>query len=125
MPQDPHSTAIIVANPAIWIYYALRQCLTEKKPVIWYHHKTCYLFVEEGVYKVPDDFYDFELFPWTLVDSDDARDGVPENLVMWHTCHFLIYCTSLDQKRWSHLHKTIHNFVFIMNPWKRKEILRL
>ena len=32
--QDPHSTAIIVANPAIWIYYTLHQRLTEKKPVI-------------------------------------------------------------------------------------------
>ncbi|KAF8630308.1 hypothetical protein AX15_003001 [Amanita polypyramis BW_CC] len=77
-----------------------------RKPAIWYYRKTRYLFVEEGVYEVPDKFNDFEVFVWTLVDSDDAKDGVPENLVMRHTCHFVIYCTSPSRDRWSRLHKT-------------------
>ena len=51
--------------------------------------------MEEGVYEVPDKFHDFEVFVWTLVDSDDAKDGVPENLVMHDTCHFVIYFSKL------------------------------
>jgi hypothetical protein len=71
--------------------------------------------VEEGVYEVPDKFHDFEFFVWTLVDSDDAKDGVPEDLVMQDTRHFVIYCTSPSQNRWSRLHKTVRCFTMIMN----------
>jgi hypothetical protein len=44
----------------------------ERKPVIWYLDQTRYLFVEEGVYKVPDEFKElfkashFQVFVWTL-----------------------------------------------------------
>jgi len=38
----------------------------------------------EGVYRVPHESHDFEVFIWTLVDSDDAKDGVPKNLDMQH-----------------------------------------
>ncbi|KAK2464479.1 hypothetical protein APHAL10511_003458 [Amanita phalloides] len=82
---------------SIWIYYALRRRLAERKPVIWYYRKTRY----------------------------DAKGGVPENLVMRHTRHFVIYCSSPSQDRWSRLHKTVRDYVFIMNPWKSKEILRV
>ncbi len=81
--------------------------------------------MEEGVYKVPEEFQDFEFFVWTLVDSDYAKGGILEDLVMQDTRHFLIYCTSPSQDRWSRLHKTVHDDIFIMNPWKSKEILRV
>ena len=116
---------IINVGKSIWIYYALRRRLADRKPVIWYYCKTCYLFVEEGVYVVPDKFNDFEVFVWTLVDSDGAEGGVPENLVIQHTRHFVIYCTSPRRDRWSRLHKTVDDHILIMNPWKSKEILRL
>ena len=122
---DRPDLCIINTGKSIWIYYALRRRLAERKPVIWYFRKTRYLFVEEGVYKVPDKFHDFEVFVWTLVDSDDAKDGVPENLVMQDTRHFVIYCTFPSQDRWSRLHKTVRNAIIIMNPWKSKEILRV
>ncbi len=93
------------------------------KSVMWYHRKKRYLFVEEGVYRVPDDFQEFRAIVWTLVDADYAKDGVPEDLVMRNTRHFVIYCTSPSQKRWSRLHKTVH--VKIFNPWKRNEIFRV
>jgi len=93
--------------------------------MIWYFDKKRYLFVEEGVYQVPDEFYNFKFFVWTLVDSDFSKDGVPENLVMRNTRHFVIYCTSPNRDRWSRLHKTVRDHTFIMNPWKSKEILRL
>ena len=93
--------------------------------MIWYFDKKRYLFVEEGVYQVPDEFYNFKFFVWTLVDSDFSKDGVPENLVMRNTRHFVIYCTSPNQDRWSRLHKTVRCHTMIMNPWKKKEIIRV
>jgi hypothetical protein len=111
----------------MWIYYASalrrRHGLAERKPVIWYLHKKRYLFVE-GVYKVPDEFQAFQVFVWTLVDSDEAKDGVPEDLVT-HKRHFIIYCTSPSQERWRRLHKTVPEDIFSMNPGKSKEILRV
>lgn len=81
--------------------------------------------MEEGVYEVPDKFHDFKAFVWTFVDSDEAKDGAPENLVMHHTRHFVIYCTPPTQDRWARLHKTVLSHILIMNPWKSKEILRV
>lgn len=121
---DRPDLCIVNVGKSVWIYYALRRRLAERKPVIWYLRQTRYLFVEEGVYKVPEDFHDFKVFVWTLVDSDTAKD-VPENLVWPGTHHFLIYCTSPNQDRWSRLHKTVLDYIFIMNPWKSKEILRV
>jgi hypothetical protein len=121
---DRPDLCIINVGKSIWIYYALRRRLAERKPVIWYYRKARYLFVEEGVYQVPEEFHDFETFVWTLVDSDE-EDKVPENLVMRHTRHFVIYCTSPSRDRWSRLHKTVRNVIVIMNPWKCKEILRV
>lgn len=53
------------AGKSIWIYYALRRRLAKMEPVIWYHYKKRYLFVEEGIYKVPDDFQEFRVSVWT------------------------------------------------------------
>ncbi|KAK2464475.1 hypothetical protein APHAL10511_003454 [Amanita phalloides] len=131
MPAYPYvaPAVVITGQPgigkSIWIYYALRRRLAERKPVIWYLDQTRYLFVEEGVYKVPDEFHDFTVFVWTLVDSDEDEGGVPENLVMRHTRHSVIYCSSPSRDRWSRLHKTVRHYNFIMNPWKSKEILRV
>ena len=81
--------------------------------------------MEEGVYEVPEKFHDFKVFVMTLVGSNDAMDRVPEDLVVPSTRHCVIYCTSPDKKRWSRLHKTVSVDIFTMNPWKRKEILRV
>ncbi|KAK2462507.1 hypothetical protein APHAL10511_005477 [Amanita phalloides] len=116
------SAVVITGQPGIgksvWIYYALRRRLAERKPVIWYLDQTRYLFVEEGVYKVPDEFKasHFQVFIWTLVDSDEAKDGVPNHLVTRHTRHSVIYCTSPSRDRWSRLHKTVHNTIVGPTP---------
>jgi len=111
---------------SVWIYYALRRCLAERRPIIWYFKKFCYLFVEEGVYKMPGDFQTAELKPfiWTLVDSDEAPQGVPDYLVPHTTPLFVIFSTFPRGDRWERLDKTVRPIVAIMNPWKRKEILR-
>jgi hypothetical protein len=82
--------------------------------------------VEEGVYEAPSD-YDptlFETFIWTLVDSDEANDGVPSRLVTHGTRHFVIYTTSPRKERWSRLHKTTRAVTIVMRPWTKGEIYR-
>ena len=112
---------------SVWVYYALRRCLAERRPVILYFKQRCHLFVEEGVYEMSDDFQRAELksFTWTLVDCDEAQEGVPTYLVPLGTPLFVIFTTSPRRAKWWRLHKTMRPpVVAIMNPWKRKEILR-
>jgi len=121
------TSRVIPAGKSVWIYYALRRRLSERKPVIWYQDETRYLFVEGGVYEVPVKFKAsrFKFFIWTLVDSDYALEGVPHHLITPNTRHFVIYCTSPRNRRWYGMRKTVRNVVVIMNPWKSKEILRV
>ena len=113
-------------DKSVWVYYALRRCLAERKPVVWYSKERCYLFVEEGVYEMPADFQqaNFKSYIWTLVDSDEAPEGVPPYLVPHRTPLSVVFSTSPCGDKWSRLHKTVRPVVTIMNPWKRKEILR-
>jgi hypothetical protein len=75
---------------------------------------------------MPADFQkaSFKSFVWTLVDSDEATEGIPPYLVPHNTRLFVIFTSSLRRERWSRLHKTVRAIVVIMNPWKMKEIFR-
>ncbi|KIM39972.1 hypothetical protein M413DRAFT_29116 [Hebeloma cylindrosporum] len=84
---------------SVWVYYGLRRCLAESKPVIWYHDGACHLFVNEGVYKMPAD-YGIKGFIWTLVDSDESPEGIPSRLACLGTPHFPVYSTSRKES-WS------------------------
>jgi hypothetical protein len=116
---------IIHLGKSYWIFYALRRRLAEKSPVVWYRDGRCFLFVEEGVYKMPVDFHHqhFKTIVWAMVDSDVAEDGVPEHLVCQGTRLCVIYATSPAKHRWARLHKTTDNVVLIMNPWTRNDII--
>jgi hypothetical protein len=109
---------------SVWIYYALRRCLAEKKPIIWYREQACYLFVEEGVYEVPAGFKPsyFKTFVWTLVDSDSSKEGPPPLLIDHGTHLYVIYVTSPDKQRWSRMEKTMSRVVVVMDPWTKEEI---
>ena len=92
--------------------------------------RCCYLFVEQGVHKMPADFQKvlFKSFVWTLVDSDEAMEGVPPYLVPagpHGTRLFVVFSRrpSPRGERWSRLNKTVRMIVVIMNPWRMKEIL--
>ena len=117
----------MLEGKSVWIYYALRRYLAEKKPFIWYLYQRCYLFVDNGVYEAPPDFKSIDLngFVRTLVDSDPSISGIPDCLVDCETRHAVIYTTSPCEERWKRLHKTVRDIIIIMNPWYRKEILRL
>ena len=107
-----------------WALYALRRRLAEKKPVMWYSGSRLFLFVEEGVYESPErprlDL--FRTLVWTLVDSDQAKEGVPPHLAELRTKHFIIYTTSPTLDRWGRLAKTTQCAACVMNPWNKTEI---
>jgi hypothetical protein len=67
---------------------------------------------------------EFETFVWTLVNSDETKEGVPPYLVTHGTGLYVIYATPPCNERWSRLHKTVRTITIIMNPWTRAEILR-
>lgn len=112
---------------SFWVYYAARRRLAEEKTFLWFYQANYYLFVKNGVYKLPSDWEhsDFLSIVWTLVDSDQSIAGVPEILVPHGTRLFVIYITSPAKERWSRMEKTTNPAVFIMNPWSRSEILRV
>ncbi|KAH9043692.1 hypothetical protein EDB85DRAFT_710629 [Lactarius pseudohatsudake] len=115
-------TGHIGIGKSYWILYALRRRLSEGKPVIWYRDSTRFLFVNEGVYKVPKDFLstDFSIRVWTLVDSDE----IPPELAVHQSQHLNIFTTLPQAERWKPLERTTDCAVFFMNPWTKKEILQ-
>ena len=106
---------------SVWRVYALCRCLTDKRQVIWYEAGEAFLFSEQGVHLLAKN----QLRPWgptwTLVDTD----FVPSHLIACGANHFVIFCTSPQASHWSRLHKSVYPVLIIMNPWKRKEIIRV
>ncbi|KAM6503263.1 hypothetical protein JOM56_000206 [Amanita muscaria] len=82
--------------------------------------------IDDGVHILPPDWRhdDFSCIVWTLVDSDQDRDGVPATLVPHVTNLFVMYVTSPAVERWSRLGNTKQPIVVIMNPWGRREMQR-
>jgi len=62
---------------------------------------------------------------WTLVDSDESKEGPPNRLTGLGTRHFIIYSTSPQRERWSRLHKVARIKVVVMNPWTAEEIIHV
>ena len=90
---------------------------------MWYRESALFPFVE-GVYQAPTYFRPAALKKpvWTLLDPDESQTGVPSNLAVHHTKHFIIFSTSPQNGRWKPLEKTTEIAVCIMNPWSKKEI---
>ncbi len=78
-------------------------------PFIWFYEAKYYLFVNEGVYGLPDDWAhsDFLCMVWILVDSDQCNGGVlAPKLVPHGALLFVIYATSPIINRWKRMNKT-------------------
>ena len=80
-----------------WVYYAIRRCLSERKPFFWYFQQQLFLFVGSGVFKVPKKFHEDDLalkaLTWTFVDADEV-ERVPLQLIKKHSSFFVIFTTS-------------------------------
>ncbi|KAH9080202.1 hypothetical protein EDB83DRAFT_2513110 [Lactarius deliciosus] len=113
-----------IPGKSYWVQYALRRRLAEGKPVMWYRDSRQYLFVEEGVFVVPQYYAstDFKTLVWTLVDADECPSGIPSYLAVHDTKHFNIFVSYPQSSRWESLEKTTQCAVIVMNPWTRTEI---
>ena len=56
-------------------YYAIRRYLVERKATIWCRGHSCYLFIKRR--RSPY----FRTLVWTIVDSDESKEGVPSHFV--------------------------------------------
>jgi hypothetical protein len=115
---------ILRLGKSVWHWYALRMCCAQRKPVIWYSNDTCWLFVEEGVFRQPTTFdaLCYETVVWTLVDSVDTSSGLPMGLITHGTRHFIIYTSSPTPSRWEKINQSMTWAVCVMNLWSRAEI---
>jgi hypothetical protein len=77
------TSQILRLGKSVWRRYALRMCCAQRKPVIWYSNDTCWLFVEEGVFRQPTTFdaLCYKTVVWTLVDSVDILQARPRDLL--------------------------------------------
>jgi hypothetical protein len=106
---------------------ALRRRIGERKPVIWLLKEQYHLFVEEGVYKMPDEFQDifFKTFVWTLVDDDALDNGIPQYLIPSSMRLYVIYIISSAVSKWSRMEESLSLSVFVMNLWTKRELYQV
>ncbi|PPQ84738.1 LOW QUALITY PROTEIN: hypothetical protein CVT26_014748 [Gymnopilus dilepis] len=153
--EDIASSVVVTGQPGIgkslWVYYG------EGKPILWHlptessgHHPVMggalFLFVAEGVFRVPAEFccVDFCRRVWTLVDADAtpalallgptssnamamARSGLPVSLdLVLHGSNLeMIYVSSPQGARWRRLDETTSPTVCLMEAWTREEMRQL
>ncbi|KAF8509655.1 hypothetical protein BU17DRAFT_56005 [Hysterangium stoloniferum] len=128
--QKSHNTslAVVTGQPGIgktsWIHYAIRYCLGERQPVVWYQVEKCYFFSESGV-----DIIDPMLHQsggkhtWCLVDSLDAPQTLPHSICSQSRQLFPIYVTSPKLLCWFKLYQSGRlPELIIMNPWSLDEL---
>ncbi|KAH8994041.1 hypothetical protein EDB92DRAFT_1815315 [Lactarius akahatsu] len=126
--DDPSPPSVVITGqPGIELlgYLCFVPTSRQKKPVIWFRSMQ-YLFVEEGVFKVPPDHSstDFKACIWTLIDADECRNGIPDYLAPHRTKHLIILCSSPQSAQWKCLSKTTECSIAIMDPWTREEIFK-
>jgi|ERR1700761_136490 len=109
------------AGKTLWIYYALRRCLGQKQPVIWYRGGVFHFFSAAGVQIIEPQHLPHPSFTWCLVDSTHA-DFLPITIYDPLYELFPIYITSPKQERWAKLHQQRLPKLIIMNPWTRAEL---
>ncbi|KAF8500086.1 hypothetical protein BU17DRAFT_102563 [Hysterangium stoloniferum] len=104
--SDNTSLAVVTGQPGIgktsWISYALRYCLREKQPVVWYRFGNCYSF--------PGRVWPSSI-PYITGAVGNTRELFP------------VYVTSPKESRWSKLPQSgrIPELI-VMNPWTLDEL---
>jgi len=100
--------SFMLKGKSFWVFYVICRRLVDRKATIWYRDHNCHLFVRESVFKAPPDFPSsyFRTFVWTLVDTDEAKEGFPSHLMTPGTRLYVTYITSPRSSRWSRMSKT-------------------
>ncbi|KAF8523873.1 hypothetical protein BU17DRAFT_85290 [Hysterangium stoloniferum] len=126
--SDKTLLGVVTGQPGIgktrWINYAIRYCLGERQPVVWYQVNECYFFSESGV-----DIINLMLHQsggkdtWCLVDSQHAPQTLPPSICSVSIQRFPVYVTSPSESRWSKLQQSgrIPKLI-VMNPWTLDEL---
>ena len=109
------------AGKTRWIHYALRRCLGEKRPAIWYLSGGFYLF-SDPLKKINHEEHVFPEYTWCFVDATDADQQLPTEIYNPIFKLFPIYVTSPKEQRWAKLHQLRIPTLIIMNPWTRTEL---
>ncbi|CAA7262754.1 unnamed protein product [Cyclocybe aegerita] len=112
---------VISGQPGIgktlWLYYAARRFAAERRAFIWVHGNGCYLYTEEGVFEVPDNWQDSDFIPgipiWTLIDSTSGKDTL--RAFTASQIYFVVCLASTTRDR--RMKHTIP-FRLTMNPWE-------
>ncbi|KAF8797681.1 hypothetical protein BYT27DRAFT_7125029 [Phlegmacium glaucopus] len=108
-----------IAGKTLWIYYALRYCLGEKQPVIWYRAGEFYFF--SGGVEIFDSVHGWSPpFTWCFVDAS-AANRLPDKIYDPVNQLFPIYVTSPKEERWSKIQLRDPKLV-VMNPWTKAEL---
>ncbi|KAL5512348.1 hypothetical protein ACEPAG_3340 [Sanghuangporus baumii] len=124
---------VITGQPGIgktvWIQYALRRCLGERRPVMLMMNTRYVLFSESGVKKIPSDSAIFverkpiNETPWCLIDSTSSPEGIPvEMSAVYSSGVNPVYVTFPDSNRWRKLHQARTPELALMNPWSWEEV---
>ena len=100
--------------------------LGERIPILWQEVDELCLFASDGVYymeRSDTNVYLSACLP-ALIDAEPTQQ-VPPRLISPSAHTYPILTTSPDQRRWNRWHKSrLPPQIFVMNPWKRKEMLR-
>ncbi|CAA7262752.1 unnamed protein product [Cyclocybe aegerita] len=110
-----------MAGKMLWLYYATRRFAAERRAFIWVHSNSCYLYTEEGVFKVPDDWQDSHFIPgipiWALINLTSGKNTLHAFMV---SQIYFVVCLALttQDRRMKH---TIP-FCLTMNPLGRDEM---
>ncbi|KAF8513912.1 hypothetical protein BU17DRAFT_94947 [Hysterangium stoloniferum] len=128
--QKSHNTllAVVTGQPGIgktsWINYAIRYCLGERQPVVWYQVNKCYFFSESGVDVIDPMLHQSGgKHTWCLVDSLDAPQTLPHSICSVSRELFPVYVASPKRSRWSKLPQSGRiPQVIVMNPWTLGEL---
>jgi len=108
-----------------WVHYAIRRCLGESKPFLWYLDENWLLFVQDGVFQAPQVFTltGFQPYLWAFVDADQSSGAIPPRITSGlMTSVFTIFVTTSKREQWEPLEHSTAYIPLIMNPWSWEDI---
>ena len=96
-----------------------------RTPTLVCHLSRRLLFLDDGVYDVPEGHsINWEHVQLALVDEDYLTYDVRDALAEWLANVHVVFVASPKRHIWRHLERTHTCAMIIMNPWARDEIFQ-